>query len=73
MIDDNKYNHRKRVTTVLNHKESDRIPRDLGGRVTSMMEYSYENLKKYLNLDDCEYDTINNDYFMVEEFDELDT
>lgn len=65
-----KYNHRERVRTILNHKEADRIPRDLGGRVSSMMENPYKRLKKYLKLDECKYDTINSDYFVVEEFDE---
>jgi len=35
-----------------------------------MMEGSYIALKKYLNLDECGYDTINTDWFTVEEFDE---
>ena len=62
--------HRERVITALSHKEPDRIPRDLGGRVSSMMKNAYYSLKKYLNLDECGYDTINSDYFVVEEFDE---
>jgi len=64
------YNHRDRVITTLNHKEPDRVPRDLGGRVSSMMINPYNALKKYFSLDDCGYDTINSDYFVVEEFDE---
>jgi len=70
MIDNNKYNHRQRAVIALNHKEPDRVPRDLGGRVSSMMESSYKALKKYLNLNKCGYDTINDDWFTVEEFDE---
>ena len=70
MMDDNKYSHRQRVVMTLNHKEPDRVPRDLGGRVSSMMESSYKALKKYLKLDECGYDTINGDWFTVEEFDE---
>ena len=66
----NKYTHRQRVVITLNHKEPDRVPRDLGGRVSSMMEHAYKNLKKYLNLDECGYNTINGDWFTVEEFDE---
>ena len=64
------YNHRDRVITTLNHKEPDRVPRDLGGRVSSMMINPYNALKNYFDLDECGYDTINNDYFVVEEFDE---
>ena len=66
----NSYSHRERVITALNHKEPDRIPRDLGGRVSTMMENAYIALKKYLNLDECDYDTVNQDWFTVEEFDE---
>lgn len=65
-----KYTHRQRVVTTLNHKEPDRVPRDLGGRVSSMMEHAYKNLKKHLNLDECGYDTVNADWFTIEEFDE---
>ncbi len=64
------YRHRERVVTSLNHTEPDRVPRDLGGRVTSMMEGAYRSLKRYLDLDECGYDTVNQDYFTVEEFDE---
>jgi len=64
------YRHRERVVTSLNHTEPDRVPRDLGGRVSSMMEGAYRSLKKYLDLDECGYDTVNQDYFTVEEFDE---
>jgi uroporphyrinogen decarboxylase len=64
------YTHRERVIIALNHKEPDRIPRDLGGRVTTMMKGAYLSLKKYLKLDECGYDTINPDWFTVEEFDE---
>lgn len=64
------YSHRDRVITALSHREPDRVPRDLGGRVSSMMINPYKALKKYFGLDDCGYDTINGDYFVVEEFDE---
>ena len=64
------YSHRERVIASLNHREADRVPRDLSGRVSTMMEGSYIALKKYLNLDECGYDTINTDWFTVEEFDE---
>ena len=62
--------HRERVVTAVNHAEPDRVPRDLGGRVSSMMEGAYRSLKKYLDLDQCGYDTVNQDYFTVEEFDD---
>ncbi len=62
--------HRKRVSMALNHEEPDRVPLDLGGRVSTMMMDAYKNLKDYLKLDDCGYDTINGDWFTVEEFDE---
>ena len=70
MIGDNKYNHRQRAVIALNHKEPDRVPRDLGGRVSSMMGSSYKALKKYLSLNECGYDIVNDDWFTVEEFDE---
>lgn len=62
--------HRERVLTALSHREPDRIPRDLGGRVSSMMVEAYEALKTHLGLDECGYDTVNQDWFTVEEFDE---
>jgi len=65
-----KYSHRERVIAALKHKEPDRVPLDLGGRVSSMMQNAYFKLKKYMNLDECGYDTINGDWFTVEEFDE---
>jgi len=64
------YSHRQRVVASLNHREPDRVPRDLGGRVSSMMQDAYRSLKRYLDLDECGYDTVNQDYFTVEEFDE---
>lgn len=64
------FTHRERVIMSLNHKEPDRVLRDLGGRVSSMMQNAYFNLKKYLNLDECGYDTISGEWYTVEEFDE---
>ena len=43
---------------------------DMGGRVSSMMEGSYRVLKKHMGMDECGYDTVNPDWFTVEEFDE---
>ncbi|MDD3699565.1 MAG: hypothetical protein PHI00_07455, partial [Atribacterota bacterium] len=54
----------------MNHKEPDRVPLDLGGRVSSMMQNAYYKLKRHMRLDECGYDTINSDWFTVEEFDE---
>jgi len=65
-----KYTHRERVITALEHKEPDRIPKDLGGRVSTLMETAYKSLKRYLNLDECGYDNVNEDWFTVEELDE---
>lgn len=64
------YTPRQIIIDILNHKGPNRIPRDLGGKVSSIMENSYLALKKFLNLDECGYDTINQDWFTVEEFDE---
>lgn len=62
--------HRDRVMMALNHKEPDRVPKDLGGRISTMMQGAYKNFKKYLNLDECGYDTVNTDWFTVMEYDE---
>lgn len=62
--------HRERVLKTLNHKEADRIPLDLGGNVSGMMGETYLNLKKYLNLDECGYDVIDNEWFLTFIFDE---
>jgi len=44
-------NHRERVLAALNHKESDRIPIDLGGTIiTSITKKAYIDLKQYLGL-----------------------
>lgn len=65
-----KYTHRERVITALNHKVPDRIPRDLGDNVCSMMKGSYKSLKTYLNLEECSYERINPEWDIVQEFDE---
>jgi uroporphyrinogen decarboxylase len=45
-------NCRERLISALNHKESDRIPLDLGGTiVTSITRNAYISLKKYLGLE----------------------
>ncbi len=62
--------HRERVQITLNHQKPDHIPRDLGGRVSSMMQNAYTALKTHMGLDECGYDTINPDWYTVEEFDE---
>jgi len=41
--------HRERVLAALNHEETDRVPMDLSGTLsTSLFIPAYENLKKYL-------------------------
>ena len=45
-----KMSPRERVLTALNHKEPDRVPLDLGGRVTTITKVPYEELKKYLGI-----------------------
>lgn len=62
--------HRERVLKALNHKEPDRVPLDLGGNVSGMMGETYKNLKEYLNLDECGYDLIDNEWFLTFIFDE---
>lgn len=42
--------HRQRALMSLSHQEADRIPIDLGGRVSSMMQGIYTQLKKRLNV-----------------------
>ncbi|GAJ09284.1 unnamed protein product, partial [marine sediment metagenome] len=42
--------HRQRVLMSLSHQEADRVPIDLGGRVSSMMQGIYTKLKKHLNV-----------------------
>ncbi|MCL5072252.1 MAG: uroporphyrinogen decarboxylase [Actinobacteria bacterium] len=64
------FTSRQRVIETLNHREPDRVPRDLGGRVSTMMKGAYRAFKDYLKLDDCGYDTINPDWYTVDEFDE---
>lgn len=40
---------RERVLKALNHQEPDRVPIDFGGSfVTSIHQFAYENLKRYL-------------------------
>jgi uroporphyrinogen decarboxylase len=41
--------HRERVITALEHRQPDRVPKDLGSsRVTGMVKASYERLRAYL-------------------------
>ncbi|MCL5986446.1 MAG: uroporphyrinogen decarboxylase [Actinobacteria bacterium] len=47
-----KLTHRERVVRALNYQEPDRVPLDLGGPISSMMENAYWNLKKYLGMSD---------------------
>ncbi len=44
--------HRERVLKALNHKETDRVPLDVGSSAaTGINLHAYENLKKHLGLD----------------------
>ena len=43
---------RERVLMALNHEEPDRVPVDCGGRQTTFMVDSYENVKTHLGLED---------------------
>ncbi len=44
-------NNRERVISSINHNEPDRVPIDFGGSmVTSIHKIAYENLKKYLDI-----------------------
>jgi len=62
--------HRERVSIALNHKEPDRIPLDLGGRVSTMVDKSYFNLKNELDLNPVSYEFVDEEWATVEEFDE---
>lgn len=42
---------KKRVLTALAHKESDRVPIDFGGWVTSISKVAYDRLMKYLGME----------------------
>jgi len=44
---------------ALSHKEPDRVPVDLGGRVASMTQAAYENLKDYLGIRDGRGEEVN--------------
>lgn len=46
-----KISHRERVVKTLNHEETDRVPIDLGGRVASMTDGAYYQLKNYLKIE----------------------
>ena len=46
-------NSRERVLAAVNHKEPDRPPRDIGSTTTTGINFkAYQNLKRYLNLQD---------------------
>ncbi len=47
------WTHRERILAALNHEEPDRVPIDFGGaEFTSITLAAYENLKKYMGVDD---------------------
>lgn len=43
---------RERLLTARNHREPDRVPRDLGGRVTGIAVAAYEALTEFFGLDE---------------------
>ncbi|MCO6452252.1 MAG: hypothetical protein J5I90_15830 [Caldilineales bacterium] len=45
------YSHRERVLMALNHQEPDRIPIDLMGNATMLLDTSYIRLRDYLGLE----------------------
>ncbi|MHA1729031.1 MAG: uroporphyrinogen decarboxylase family protein [Promethearchaeota archaeon] len=45
-------NSRERVNTTLNHEEPDKVPIDLGGNQSGIHKKAYENLIKYLEIED---------------------
>lgn len=61
--------HRERVVRALNHEEVDRIPIDFGGNVSSIMENSYKNLKRFIGICDDQGSIISG-WNTVLEFDE---
>jgi uroporphyrinogen decarboxylase len=64
-----KLTHRERIIRAINHKEPDRVPIDLGGRVSSMMENAYWNLNKYIGLQNDKGTTIST-WGTIEYYDE---
>jgi len=44
-------NSKERFLTALNHEEPDRVPRDLGGWVTTISEITYNKMLKQLGID----------------------
>jgi hypothetical protein len=49
--DARKYTSRERVLTAIDHKEPDRVPKDMGGAImTGIMAHALDRLRKYLGL-----------------------
>jgi len=44
------FSHRERVQTILNHREADRVPRDLMGNATMILDDAYVRLRDHLGL-----------------------
>lgn len=65
-----KLTFRERVLRVLNHKGVDRVPIDLGGRVSSMAEGAYIKLKNYLNIHDNNDSESISPFLTVQDYDE---
>ena len=48
------YTHRDRVLSTLNHNEPDRVPIDLMGQATMLLDNTYFRLRDYLGLSPIE-------------------
>ncbi len=45
------YTHRERVVAAINHEEPDRVPLDLMGNATMLLDQTYHRLREYLGLE----------------------
>lgn len=62
---------RERVIKTINHEEPDRVPIDLGGKNNTMIDESYDRLKKYLGIhDQSPEEEVSSAYSVVVHFDE---
>jgi len=61
---------RERVLRTLNHERVDRVPIDLGGRISSMAEGIYTKLKDYFDIYDHNGSESINPFLTIEDYDE---
>jgi uroporphyrinogen decarboxylase len=66
----NSITSRQRVLAALDHKTTDRVPRDMGGVLCGFMEGAYKNLKKHLNLEPLDCEIPHPDWFVILDIDE---